>query len=108
MDPLSGTVLWTRNDIPPGCELFGDDQFVFAADVGNHIAYVVRISDGELLGKREVPKDEWLLAAGGNLAQVHFPPNNGNRVIVTVTDINNQKTLFQREFATSMRSVSPI
>ena len=37
-----------RSDVPIGCELFGDDELVFAADVGNHVAYVVRLSDGQL------------------------------------------------------------
>ena len=56
VDPLSGITLWARTDVPAGCELFGDDEFVFAADVGNHVAYVVRLIDGQLLGKRELPE----------------------------------------------------
>ena len=33
VDPLSGETLWTRTDVPAGCELFGDQELVFAADV---------------------------------------------------------------------------
>ena len=72
VDPLSGAIFWSRSDVPIGCELFGDEEFVFAADISNHVAYVVRVSDGELLGKREIPKLEWLLTAGRNVAQVAY------------------------------------
>jgi outer membrane protein assembly factor BamB len=29
VDPLSGELLWARHDIPPGSEVFGDDQYIF-------------------------------------------------------------------------------
>ena len=98
VDPLSGLLLWARTDVPVGCELFGDDEFVFAADVGNHEAYVVRLSDGELLGKREVPRSEWLLTTGRNLAQLNFSLKQ-----ITVTDIWTQKTVYQGKFPENMR-----
>ena len=31
VDPLSGELLWVRHDIPPGSEIFGDDQYVFVS-----------------------------------------------------------------------------
>ncbi len=104
VDPLSGVVLWARSDVPAGCELFGDSELVFAADVGNHVAYVVRLSDGQLLGKREFPKAEWLLTAGRNLAQIGFNSSGDIRVTsVTVTDIWSQKLVYQAEFPVTAR-----
>ena len=104
VDPLSGVMLWARTDVPAGCELFGDSELVFAADVGNHVAYVVRLSDGQLLGKREIPKSEWLLTAGRNVAQIGFNTSRDNRVTsVTVTDIWSQKTVYQAEFPVTAR-----
>ncbi len=104
VDPLSGALLWARSDVPAGCELFGDDEYAFAADVGNHVAYAVRISDGQLLGKRNLPRSEWLLTAGRNIAQLAFNTSDGNRVLqITVTDIWSQKTVYEGEFPITTR-----
>ena len=60
--------------------------------------------DGQLLGKRELPKLEWLLTAGRNIAQLGFNTSHGNRVIMlTVTDIWSQKTLYQAELPVTAR-----
>jgi hypothetical protein len=93
VDPLTGELLWVRTDIPAGCELFGDDELVFAADVRDDLASVIRISDGELVGKREFSKQEWLVTAGRNIAQL----GRGNR-LVRITDVWEGKSLFEAEF----------
>jgi hypothetical protein len=96
VDPLTGALLWARTSVPGGCELFGDDEFVFAVDAANHAAYVVRISNGEMVGKRDVPKSDWLLTAGRNVAHIAFLVNGGNRSAqITVTDIWTGKVLYQ-------------
>ncbi len=100
VDPLSGATLWARTDIPSGCELFGDSELVFAADVSGKTAYVVRLIDGQVLEKRDLPGADWLLTAGRNIAQV----SRGNGVmIITVTDIWSQKTLCRVELPTMAR-----
>ena len=38
VDPISGETLWSRTDIPAGCELFGDDEFVLAAERRRSVA----------------------------------------------------------------------
>lgn len=68
VDPLSGETLWTRSDIPAGCELFGDDNFVLAADVVSEKLHVLAMGDGELLEVRPLPKLPWLLTSGRNIA----------------------------------------
>jgi outer membrane protein assembly factor BamB len=104
VDPLSGAVLWARSDVPAGCEVFGDDELVFAADVGNHLAYVVRLSDGKLLEKRELPKAEWLLTSGRNLAQLVFSTTGGNRVMhIKVTDVWSQQPAYDGDFPIAAR-----
>jgi len=104
VDPLSGEVLWTRTDVPVGCELFGDQEFVFAADVSDHQAYVVRVVDGSLVGKRDLPEPEWLLTSGRNIAQLGFRAQRSNRaLLLTVTDIWSQETLFDAEYAIASR-----
>lgn len=104
VEPLSGTVLWTRSDIPAGCELFGDGEFVFAADIGSRVAQVIRMSDGEVIGKRDLPKLEWLLTTGRNIAQLGFTSNHGTRILqLKVTDIWTQKELYEAELPVTAR-----
>jgi hypothetical protein len=76
VDPLNGEPFWVRHDIPPGSELFGDDDYIFVlpADAagapanpfevgqaapnggGDAEALVLSARDGRLLGKRSVPR----------------------------------------------------
>jgi outer membrane protein assembly factor BamB len=99
VEPLSGETLWSRSDIPAGCELFGDDEFVFAADLSERKAHVIRISDGQFVGKRDLPKFEWLLTVGRNLATLGNRTERGNRALVLqVLDVWSQETLFEAEF----------
>jgi hypothetical protein len=99
VDPLSGETLWSRSDLPAGCELFGDQEFVFAADVSEHQAYMIRIVDGQLVGKRDLPRSEWLLTAGRNVAQLGGRNEGDSRILqLRVTDIASQETLFEAEY----------
>ncbi|MCC7476239.1 MAG: PQQ-binding-like beta-propeller repeat protein [Pirellulales bacterium] len=104
VDPLTGVVLWSRSDIPIGCEVFGDDEIVLAADVGNHEVYVVSQNDGRLLGKRELPPGEWLITAGRNLAQLQINNVGSSRsATVRITDLWAQATLFEEQLPTTAR-----
>jgi outer membrane protein assembly factor BamB len=99
VDPLSGETLWTRTDIPPGCELFGDSEFVIAADVSENVAHVIRVVDGRIVGKRELPKFEWLLTAGRNVAQFTSGMSHGNRVtLIQIIDVWSREKVFEAEY----------
>ncbi len=56
LDPQNGEVLWSRQEMPFGCDLFGDDQYVFVLPPDTDQATVLRARDGEVLGKRRVPR----------------------------------------------------
>ena len=56
VDPLTGEPLWVREDIPPGSEVFGDEQYLFVLSPGSDEASVYRAIDGQLLGTRKVPR----------------------------------------------------
>jgi outer membrane protein assembly factor BamB len=104
VDPLSGETLWLRSDIPLGCELFGDDEFVFAADVSQRQIHVVRFADGQLVGKRELPKFEWLMTAGRCVAQLGGRSEGGNRALVLrIVDMWSQRMLFDAEYSIASR-----
>jgi hypothetical protein len=103
VDPVSGTTLWTRTDVPLGCELFGDGELVFAADLSSRVVYVIRLIDGQLLDKHDRPAPEWLLTSGRNVAHVGTTPGRGNRPQLFVTDIASQKILYQIDLSDKVR-----
>src|SRR5262249_13605335 len=62
VEPLTGERLWVRQDIPDKSEVFGDDQYVFVVSPEKAEASVYRVTDGEFLGTRKLPRvdrSEW-------------------------------------------------
>jgi outer membrane protein assembly factor BamB len=57
LDPVTGTVLWSRTDVPAGTQLFGDGQQVYLADVrsdgGTGAGRAVRTRDGAGVAVRD-------------------------------------------------------
>ncbi len=58
VDPVSGQDLWVRHHLAPASILFGDDEYVFALAPDKTEAEVFRALDGELLGKRKIPRGQ--------------------------------------------------
>ena len=56
VDPASGSPLWIRQNVTPGSDLFGDDQYLFVVSPDREDALLLRTSDGEQLGTRKVPR----------------------------------------------------
>jgi outer membrane protein assembly factor BamB len=103
-DPASGETLWSRNDIPVGCELFGDDEFVLAADPEGKALYVLRMSDGELVEKRSLPETPWLLTSGRNVAVLAETKGDGrSRKMLQIIDAVSGKALMEQEFDAGVR-----
>ena len=103
VDPRSGETLWSRQDLPQGCTLFGDDQYVLALPPDREEATVLRAVDGELVGTRKVPRlarrqrlpndrqtttfarlEETCLATLGRNLLLWWP--EGNRRVLTLVD----------------------
>ncbi len=96
VDPLSGETLWARKDIPRGCELFGDDEFVCAAEPKEHDIYVLRMLDGETIERRKMNEMSWLLTTGRNVATVQSRPAGGaTKTNISVVDGATGKLLVE-------------
>jgi len=55
VDPLSGEVLWQREDLPAECDLFADRELLFVTPAESEEARVFSVLDGRELGRRRVP-----------------------------------------------------
>ncbi len=53
VDPLRGTTMWQKSDIPINSHVFGDDQYLFLVEVNENGSFgagrTIRASDGETL-----------------------------------------------------------
>ena len=53
VDPLTGEILWVRNDVTPGADLLGDDRRVVVAPADGKRCITYRISDGQPIGAED-------------------------------------------------------
>ncbi len=65
LDPLTGKVLWSRNDSDQGADLVGDDEMIFVTTSNSDEAAVYNALDGSDLGWRRVPEPKRRLAVLG-------------------------------------------
>ena len=65
VDPITGEQKWARTDVPPGCDLFGDGEYVVAVPPSSDEALLFSTVDGRSLGSAEVPRWEEQLATLG-------------------------------------------
>ena len=102
LDPLSGEVLWTREDVRPDSALFGDDQQIFVLPPAGSPAMVLRPSDGMRLGTRPVPAER--LAPVGRHVLVWR--NAGASMVLELRDLWNDRPVWPgeaRKFALDAR-----
>jgi hypothetical protein len=98
VDPLSGEVLWSRNDVPPGCDLFGDERYVLAAPMGSEKAKAYSTIDGRALGEVAVPPwEEQLTTRGRHVIRWHTLESG--RVELAAIDALSQEVAWRHEFA---------
>ena len=63
--PLTGEVLWRRHDVPPGSQLFGDEEYLIYVEPDCRIAIVLQAEDGQELGRALAPPAEtWVNTVG--------------------------------------------
>ncbi len=74
LDPCSGETLWARQGFSSGCELFGDGQYVFVLSPDREEATLLNAADGELLGKRKIPRLSGTQALPNGETRVTYSP----------------------------------
>jgi outer membrane protein assembly factor BamB len=106
VDALSGEIRWSRTDVPQGCDLFGDDRYVFAVPmrstftvpVRSRTARIYSAVDGRLLGRSKLPPwHEQLVTRGRDV--VCWSSDKDDRMILRSLDALTVETSWQHEFA---------
>lgn len=97
VDPLTGETVWTRHDVPSGCDLFGDEELLFAAPPGSTEAIVFRAIDGEELGRRELPAAEQRMLTRGRFV-LHWQPPAKGKGRLRLFDPWKQAAVWTKEF----------
>lgn len=107
LDPFTGDTLWSRSEFPQGCELFGDEEFLFVIPPEGKEVLVLDAIDGRDVGKRPIAEGEQRWATNGRrcLSWTESKDPNGPRRL-RLYDVWSGKTLFEREFASSARGVT--
>jgi len=80
VDPVSGRPIWVRNDVAPGSDLFGDEEYLFVVPPRSNQARVLSTRDGRELGQRAVPPRERRWTTHG-------------RCVLTWEDVKGKRTL---------------
>jgi outer membrane protein assembly factor BamB len=103
IDVFSGQVLWTRHDIVPAGEIFGDEEYLFIVPHGGNEAIVLRTLDGAKLGTRTVPANDRYATHGRKIVQVS---SRGGKTTVQVTDAwmgEGDGEIWKKDFASSAK-----
>jgi hypothetical protein len=100
IDVLSGQVLWTRHDMRPTSEIFGDDEYVFIVPANASEAVVLRATDGQKVGERRVPGNDRLHTYGRKIVTVAA---GGGKQTARVYDAWTEQDEWQRAFGQGAR-----
>jgi len=65
VDSWTGMQRWSRSDVPLGCDLFGDEQYVIVVPPGSIKALLFSTIDGRKLGETATPRWSEQLATQG-------------------------------------------
>jgi outer membrane protein assembly factor BamB len=98
VDALTGEALWSRTDAPPNCDLYGDDEFVFAQPMDSTTAYMFGALDGRVLGKVKAPPFEEQLATHGRCV-IRWRRTDENRQELSAIDVSSGEVLWRHDFS---------
>lgn len=101
VDPLTGELLWVRDGIEPGAQLFGDDRFLFVVGFDQTEASVYSTATGEFLGKRpsERIENRWA-TCGTHVLAWH---EQAGKLVLRIYDAWSQQEFWRREFPIGSR-----
>jgi len=97
VDSLTGEVRWWRTDVPPGCDLYGDEQLLFVVPRESKQALVFSTVDGRRVGESNVPGWQEQLATIGRQV-ICWRKRPDRRLELSAVDALVGEVLWKREF----------
>jgi outer membrane protein assembly factor BamB/predicted negative regulator of RcsB-dependent stress response len=101
VDPLTGRALWTRSNVQPGSDIFGDEELLFVTPPNSSEAVVLRALDGQEVGRRAVPPLEHRVVTLGRKI-VTWAMVDGKSVL-KMRDIWAEQDQWERKYPTSAK-----
>jgi hypothetical protein len=101
VDPLSGQVLWMRDDVRPMSDLFGDEDFLLVTPPESSEAVVLSVHDGRELGRRRVPDWKQRLWTHGRRALTWQV--DAGKARLALVDPWTEQTIWRRDFDAKAR-----
>ena len=101
VDTITGDVIWSRNGLPAGSELLGDDELVIVAPPQGGEAKLLSAIDGEELGVCDVDSFDNTWTSWGR-HRVTFK-HDGTDVRIRLRDLVSGKTLWEAKVSRDSR-----
>ena len=102
VDPITKELLWSRNDVEQGADLFGDDELLFVAPQNSDEALVFSTLDGSELGRRKFVNSQGRWATRGRNA-LSWSQADG-RLKLRLFDVWTGKDLLTRDCPTGSKA----
>ena len=96
LEPLTGKLLWKRDDAPTEADLVGDDRFIAAIEQDGQRVTLFRAIDGSDAGTRSLPPRERWVAWSGSLLIVREEIENGERL--NALNVLSNEVVWSRTF----------
>lgn len=96
LDPLTGDEVWARYGLPEGCDVFGDEELLFAIPPGAATAQVYSTIDGRRLEDRKLSSEDtrWETFGRNLLAWQEHPET----IKLKLVDLATGKLLLQKDY----------
>lgn len=101
VDPLTGKTVWTRHGTAPGSDIFGDDELLFITPPDGNEAVVVRVVDGQEVGRRNVPSPNQRLTTLGRRVLVW--DTSRAQAVLALRDVWAERDEWKEEFPAGAR-----
>ncbi len=102
IDLLTGSTIWVRHGIEPGCDIFGDDEVLVLGSPTEPKGWAIRAADGELISECVLPKPEQRWTTFGRNVLCWTPLQDGNRLLKMIDPIT-QREIWTENFSSGLQ-----
>lgn len=101
VDPFTGRLQWQRSNVPIGCEILADEEYLVLRPFRSQELIVLRADDGEEIARRPLPAETVIERQGGEWGRLLLtldPLGRGGETILGMYDPVTDDWLWRRNF----------